>query len=152
MRIVMSTDKEHGAWNLSARFFFFGLVLDRAWKEKKSSGYQGTSGYISRDSNGRSSFRDFFHLAYECNYLTVLVKVIGSLSNHDYDGNKTPTNLHIWQWKTVFLHALHLHFSSYVLVLSMTWNDPFCSCVDDVSIWWQMFKCCLLMSQPLVPI
>jgi len=32
-----------------------------------------------------------------------------SLSNHD-DGNKNPTNLHIWQWKTVFLH---LHFSSF---------------------------------------
>ena len=27
-----------------------------------------------------------------------------------------------------------------VLVLSMTWNDLFCSCVDDVSIWWQMFN------------
>ena len=23
------------------------------------------------------------------------------------------TNLHIWQWKTVFLHALHVHFSSF---------------------------------------
>ena len=27
-----------------------------------------------------------------------------------------------------------------VLVLSTTWNDQFCSCVDDVSIWWQMFN------------
>ena len=27
-----------------------------------------------------------------------------------------------------------------VLVLSVTWNDQFCSCVDDVSKWWQMFK------------
>ena len=27
------------------------------------------------------------------------------------------------------------HFED-VLVLSMTWNDLFCSCVDDVSIWW----------------
>ena len=27
-----------------------------------------------------------------------------------------------------------------VLVLSTTWNDMFCSCVDDVSIWWQMFN------------
>ena len=24
-----------------------------------------------------------------------------------------PTNLHIWQWKTLFLHALHVHFSSF---------------------------------------
>ena len=56
--------------------------------------------------------------------------LLGSLSNHD-DGNKNLTNLHIWRWKTVFLN---------VLVLSMTWNDLFCSCVDDVSIWWQMFN------------
>ena len=31
------------------------------------------------------------------------------------------------------------HFAD-VLVLSTTWNDLFCSCVDDVSIWWQMFN------------
>ena len=31
------------------------------------------------------------------------------------------------------------HFAD-VLVLSTTSNDPFCSCVDDVSIWWQMFN------------
>jgi len=36
--------------------------------------------------------------------------ILGSLSNHDDDGNKNPTNLHIWQWKTVFLHALHVLF------------------------------------------
>ena len=27
-----------------------------------------------------------------------------------------------------------------VLVLSTTWNDLFCSCVNDVTIWWQMFN------------
>ena len=27
-----------------------------------------------------------------------------------------------------------------VLVLSTTWNDQFCSWVDDVSTWWQMFN------------
>ena len=32
------------------------------------------------------------------------------------------------------LHALHEHFKT-VLVLSMTWYDRFCRCVDDVSIW-----------------
>ena len=37
----------------------------------------------------------------------------GSLSNHDDDGNKNPTNLHNWQWKTVFLHASHVHISSF---------------------------------------
>ena len=31
------------------------------------------------------------------------------------------------------------HFED-VLVLSTTWNDLFCSCVDDVSIWWQLFN------------
>ena len=31
------------------------------------------------------------------------------------------------------------HFKD-VLVLSTTWNDLFCSCVDDVSIWSQMFN------------
>ena len=38
---------------------------------------------------------------------------LGSLSNHDDDSYTNPTNLHIWQWKTVFLHALHVHFSSF---------------------------------------
>ena len=36
-----------------------------------------------------------------------------SLSNHDDDCYKNPTNLHIWHWKTVFLHALHVHLSSF---------------------------------------
>ena len=31
------------------------------------------------------------------------------------------------------------HFED-VLVLSTTWNDLFCSCVDDVSIWWHIFN------------
>ena len=31
------------------------------------------------------------------------------------------------------------HFED-VLVLSMMWNDLFCRCVDDLSIWWQMFN------------
>ena len=31
------------------------------------------------------------------------------------------------------------HFAD-VRVLSTTWNDLFCSCVDDLSIWWQMFN------------
>ena len=40
-----------------------------------------------------------------------------------------------------FAHALFIfwHFA-YVLVLSTKWNDQFCSCVIDVSIWWQMFN------------
>ena len=35
------------------------------------------------------------------------------------------------------------HFED-VLVLSTTWNDLFCSCVDDMSIWLQMFNFVLL--------
>ena len=31
------------------------------------------------------------------------------------------------------------HFAD-VLVRSTTWNDLFCSCVDDLSIWWQKFN------------
>ena len=74
----------------------------------------------------------------------VLGVLLGSLSNHDDDGNKNLTNLHIWQWKTVFLRALHMHFSFFwhfedILVVSTTWSDLFCGCVDDESTWWQMF-------------
>ena len=35
--------------------------------------------------------------------------------------------------------SIFWHFVD-VLVLSTTWNDLFCCCVDDVSIWWQMFN------------
>ena len=35
------------------------------------------------------------------------------------------------------------HFED-VLVLSTLWNDLFCSGVDDVSVWWQMFNFVLL--------
>ena len=31
-----------------------------------------------------------------------------------------------------------------VFVLSTTWNDLFCSCVGDMSIWWQIFNIFLL--------
>ena len=67
-----------------------------------------------------------------------------SLSNKDNDGNKNVTNLHIWQWKTVALqalHALHVHFSFlHVVDPSRTWNYLFCSCVDDGSTWQQIFN------------
>ena len=38
---------------------------------------------------------------------------LGSSSNHDDNVNKNLTNLHIGQWKTVFLHALYGYFSSF---------------------------------------
>ena len=34
-----------------------------------------------------------------------------SLRNHDDDGNKNVTNLHIWLSKTIVLHALHVQVS-----------------------------------------
>ena len=33
-----------------------------------------------------------------------------SLSKHDEEGDNNVTNLHIWQWKTVVLHALQVRF------------------------------------------
>ena len=77
--------------------------------------------------------------------ITVWITQKGTWSNHNDDGNRNPTNLHISQWKTVFFarfagaYFIFWHFED-VLVLSTTWNDLFCSCVDDVSIWWQMFN------------
>ena len=41
----------------------------------------------------------------------VICQLLGSLRNHDNNGNKNVTNLHIWHWKTIDLHALHVHFS-----------------------------------------
>ena len=46
---------------------------------------------------------------------------------------------------SIFARFVCVHFSFFlhfedVLVLSMTWNDLLCSCVDDVRIWWQMFN------------
>ena len=46
--------------------------------------------------------------------------------------NKNVTNLHIWQWKKIVLHALNvqfLYFGRFVhfLVLSTGWNDLFYS-------------------------
>ena len=74
-----------------------------------------------------------------------LSSLLGSLRNYDDDGSKNVTNLHIWQWETTVLHALHVQFSfldisQMVSFLSTTWNDLFCICVDDVSIWPQMFN------------
>ena len=75
-------------------------------------------------------------------------------SNHDDEGNTNPTNLHIWQWKTVFLHALHVHFSSFDIlktfsfflrrericfaVVWTTWaNDDKCSILSCPKRWFQ---------------
>ena len=44
-----------------------------------------------------------------------------------------------------------VHFAT-VLILSTTWNVPFCSYVDDVSKWWQILKFILVISKPLISI
>ena len=67
-------------------------------------------------------------------------------SNHDHAGNKNVTNLHIWQWKTIVLHALHVHFSFFDILQKFSFfprREMTCfavQCADDVSIWWQMFN------------
>ena len=47
-------------------------------------------------------------------------KILGSLSNHDEDGNKNPTNLHIWKWKTAFAHALLVLISSFDILMTFS--------------------------------
>ena len=95
-----------------------------------------------------SFFRDLKFVIYWLSFLQFEIKQVykGQISILERkDGNKNPTNLYIWQRKTAFLHALHVHFLIFwhfedVLVLFMTWNDLFCSCVDDVRWWRKMFN------------
>ena len=90
--------------------------------------------------------------------VTRLSKVLlGSLSNHDDDGNKDPTNLHIWQWKTLFLHALHVHFSSYDILKMFSFflrplRWPVLQLCGRREHMMTNVQFCLLMSQALVPI
>ena len=73
-----------------------------------------------------------------------LHKLLESLSNHDDDGNK---NLQICIFDnekqyfctlcTCIFHLLTFWRRSRSFY-DLTWNDLFCSRVDDVSIWWQM--------------
>ena len=90
-----------------------------------------------------------WHRSLQGSNSTVKPEIIGSLSNHD---NKNPSNLHFLTMKNSifarFARAFFIfwHFAD-VLVLSTTWNDLFCSCVDDVGIWWQMFNFVFLCSK-----
>ena len=53
-----------------------------------------------------------------------LSSLIGSLRNHDDNGNKNVANLCIWQWKTIDFHALHVQFSFlYISQLSRSFHD-----------------------------
>ena len=59
--------------------------------------------------HGFNSFLELWPLVSKsCSLIHTL---IGSLRNHDDNGNKNVTNLHIWQWKTIDFHALHVYFS-----------------------------------------
>ena len=70
--------------------------------------------------------------------------MVGCLRNHDDEGNKDVTNLHIWLSKTIVLHALHVQFSFLTFrrrsrsFCDVKW--PVLQCVDDVTIWWQMLN------------
>ena len=71
------------------------------------------------------------------------------LSNHDDDGNKNPTNLHIWQWKAVFLHASHVHFSSFDILKTFSfflWREM--TCFAAVWTTWAHDDKCSILSCP----
>ena len=78
---------------------------------------------------------------------------IRSLSNHDDDGTKNTTNLYIWQWKTVFLHALHVHFSSFDILKTFSFflrREMTCFAVVWTT-WAYDNKCSILSSYVLRP-
>ena len=78
----MSTNKEPGAWGPDFSFLaWFWIVLE---KKRNTLAEVAIGGHLFV----------IFSLGIRI-YLTVLVKVIGSLSNHEDDGNKNPINLHI---------------------------------------------------------
>ena len=71
---------------------------------------------------------------------------LGGLSNHDDDGYKTPTNLHIWQWKTVFLHV---HFSSFdILKTFLFFLRREMTCFAVVWTTWAYDDKCSILSCP----
>ena len=76
--------------------------------------------------------------------LPCVCSVIESLRNHDDDGNKNLTNLHIWQWKTIVLQALHVHFSSFDILKTFSFflrREMTCFAVVWTTwAWWQMFN------------
>ena len=75
-------------------------------------------------------------------------KRLCSLSNQDDDGNKNPTNLHIWRWKTAFLHALHVHFSSFDILKTFSFflrREMTCFAVVSTT-WAYDDKCSILSS------
>ena len=142
-------EHKQGAWSPEPEHqsFLFWLGFGSCLKKKEIFWLPG---HISRDNNWRSSFRDFF--TWHTNILNCACESNRELKQPRRRQHQKPHKFaYLTMKNSIFARFAHAFFI-YVLVLSTTWNDQFCSCVDDVSIWWQMFKCCLLMSQALVPI
>ena len=89
-----------------------------------------------------------FHSRDETAMLVYKKNVVQVLQNRELKQprRRRQQNLHKFAYFTMknnifarFARAFFIfwHFED-VLVLSMTWNDLFCSCVDGESIWWQM--------------
>ena len=74
------------------------------------------------------------------------------LSNHDHDGNKNVTNLHIWQWKTIALHALHVHFSFLDMSQTFSFNPrPLLQLCEQSEHLTPNIQFCFLTLEALVP-
>ena len=62
--------------------------------------------------------------------------------------HQNPTNLHIWQWKTASLHALHVHFSSFDILKTFSFflrREMTCFAVVWMT-WAHNDKCSILCS------
>jgi len=89
---------------------------------------------------------NFNSLLYKASRMHVAVRLF---SNRDLmqprRRRQRERNLHVWRRKNNsfarFARAFFTFFTFRRRSRSFkTWNDQFCSCVDDVSIWWQMFN------------
>ena len=74
----------------------------------------------------------------------VVALTVGGLATKTTTSTRTS---HIWIFDnekqyfcTLWTCIFHFKHFADVLVLSSTWNDLYYSCVDIVSIWWQMFN------------
>lgn len=62
--------------------------------------------------------------------------LIGSLNNHDDDGDRNVTNSSFARFARIIFTFMHL---AAFFALWTKWNNLFCSCVDDISTWPQTF-------------
>ena len=85
-------------------------------------------------------------------YQSCSPSTIGSLSIHDdYSGKKNVNNLHIWQWKTVVLHVLYVHFSFlYVSRCTRSFHDMKWPVLQLCEHMITNVQFCLLISEALV--